>query len=91
MSKSIRTAISPICSARASHQVDRRLRKDEEPFLISLHFNAPHWPWEGPDDEAACRGAADSSLGGFDAGTIKTYARMVGEMDMQVGRIMKAL
>ena len=22
------------------------------PFLISLHFNAPHWPWEGPEDEA---------------------------------------
>jgi len=24
----------------------------KEPFLISLHFTAPHWPWEGPDDEA---------------------------------------
>jgi hypothetical protein len=22
------------------------------PFLVSLHFNAPHWPWEGPNDEA---------------------------------------
>jgi arylsulfatase A-like enzyme len=24
----------------------------KEPFLMSLHFTAPHWPWEGPDDEA---------------------------------------
>src|SRR3981189_1521034 len=21
------------------------------PFLISLHFNAPHWPWGGPGDD----------------------------------------
>ena len=26
--------------------------KAKRPFLLSLHFNAPHWPWEGPDDEA---------------------------------------
>src|SRR5580704_9751362 len=26
--------------------------KSGQPFLISLHFNAPHWPWEGPGDEA---------------------------------------
>ena len=26
--------------------------KSGRPFLISLHFNAPHWPWEAPGDEA---------------------------------------
>ena len=25
------------------------------PFLLSLHFNAPHWPWEAPGDEGLCR------------------------------------
>ena len=63
--------------------------KERKPFLISLHFNAPHWPWEGPDDEAAAQKL--TNLGAFDAGTLKTYARMVGEMDLQVGRILKAL
>src|SRR5215510_16138331 len=24
-------------------------------FFLSLHFNAPHWPWEGPEDEAKSR------------------------------------
>src|SRR6185295_250136 len=24
----------------------------KRPFFLSLHFNAPHWPWEGPDDQA---------------------------------------
>jgi arylsulfatase A-like enzyme len=59
------------------------------PFLISLHFNAPHWPWEGPEDEAESQRLV--TLGSFDAGTIKTYARMVAEMDMQAGRILKSL
>jgi len=26
--------------------------KAQQPFLISLHFSAPHWPWEGPGDAA---------------------------------------
>jgi arylsulfatase A-like enzyme len=63
--------------------------KEHKPFFISLHFNAPHWPWEGPEDEAISQKL--TNLGGFDAGTIKIYARMVVEMDVQVGRILKAL
>ncbi len=26
--------------------------KARQPFFLSLHFNAPHWPWEAPGDEA---------------------------------------
>jgi arylsulfatase A-like enzyme len=63
--------------------------KEHKPFFISVHFNAPHWPWEGPDDEAASK--TYTQQGGFDAGTIRTYAKMVGEMDLQIGRILKAL
>lgn len=63
--------------------------KQRKPFFISLHFNAPHWPWEGPGDEAFAQTV--TNLGAFDSGAIKTYARMVGEMDLQVGRVLKAL
>jgi arylsulfatase A-like enzyme len=63
--------------------------KEKKPFFISLHFNAPHWPWEGPEDEALSKTL--TNLGAFDQGTIKTYARMVVAMDQQVGRILKAL
>jgi arylsulfatase A-like enzyme len=63
--------------------------RERKPFFISLHFNAPHWPWEGPDDEKVAE--ALKSLGAFDAGTLKTYGRMVQAMDTQVGRILKAL
>ena len=30
----------------------------KEPFLLSLHFTAPHWPWEGPGDEEESNGFA---------------------------------
>jgi len=64
--------------------------KQRQPFYMSLHFNAPHWPWEGPGDEAAAK-TRTSALGAFDSGTLKTYGQMVVEMDRQVGRILKAL
>ncbi len=59
------------------------------PFLLSLHFNAPHWPWEGPGDEAESQRI--SALADRDGGSMKTYAEMVTRMDMQVGRVLKAL
>lgn len=63
--------------------------KGKKPFFISLHFNAPHWPWEGPEDEAISKTITNQQA--FDAGTIRTYAKMVGEMDLQVGRVLRAL
>ncbi len=65
--------------------------KSGQPFLISLHFNAPHWPWEGPGDEAESKRAARTSLRDFDGGTQKTYQRMIEAMDAQIGRVLEAL
>ena len=61
----------------------------KKPFMISLHFNAPHWPWEGPNDEEVSRKLR--SIYGFDNGSLKTYASMVTRLDFQVGRVLKAL
>jgi arylsulfatase A-like enzyme len=72
--------LTDLLAERAIQSINGYVR-ERKPFFISLHFNAPHWPWEGPDDESLA----------FDSGTLKTYARMVGDMDLQVGRIMKAL
>ena len=66
--------------------------KSVRPFLISLHFNAPHWPWEVPGDEAESnRLRSAKSLFDFDGGTQKTYQRMIEEMDRQIGRVLEAL
>lgn len=60
----------------------------KQPFLLSVHFNAPHWPWEGPEDEAA---ALKGGLSSFEAGNLATYGAMVKEMDKAIGRILREL
>ena len=65
--------------------------KSGQPFLISLHFNAPHWPWEGPGDEAESKRLAGTALRDFDGGTQKIYQRMIEAMDAQIGRVLEAL
>src|SRR6266705_922636 len=62
-----------------------------QPFLIGLHFNAPHWPWEAPGDQAESNRLRYEDLNDFDGGTQKTYQRMIGEMDLQIGRVLEAL
>jgi len=63
--------------------------KSKDPFLLSLHFTAPHWPWEGPDDEAESKRIRD--IRHRDGGTQKTYAAMVQSLDANIGRVLQAL
>jgi len=63
--------------------------RSREPFLLSLHFTAPHWPWQGPDDEAESRRIRD--IQHRDGGTQRTYAAMVQSLDANIGRVMQAL
>lgn len=63
--------------------------KSKEPFLLSLHFTAPHWPWEGPDDEAESKRIRN--IFHRDGGTQKTYAIMVQSLDVNIGRVLQTL
>jgi arylsulfatase A-like enzyme len=63
--------------------------KAKKPFFISLHFTAPHWPWEGPEDEAVSKQL--ESIYHLDGGSLKTFAAMVQRLDFQIGRVLKAL
>src|SRR5438105_99835 len=69
-----------------------RYARSAEPFLLSLHFTAPHWPWEGPDDEAESKRLRDvGSIRVRDSGTQATYAKMVQSLDANIGRVLQAL
>ncbi len=63
------------------------------PFLISLHFNAPHWPWEGPGDEKESKRLRDGKhpLAHWEGGSQKTYREIIEAMDRQIGRVVAAL
>jgi arylsulfatase A-like enzyme len=67
--------------------------KSGQPFLLSLHFNAPHWPWEAPGDQAESKRLAEQGRGlvDFDGGSQRTYERMIEAMDAQIGRVLEAL
>jgi arylsulfatase A-like enzyme len=58
---------------------------------MSLHFTAPHWPWEAPGDAAEAGRIAGTNLRHYDGGTQRTYYRMIESMDLQIGRVLQAL
>jgi arylsulfatase A-like enzyme len=61
------------------------------PFLLSLHFNAPHWPWEAPGDQAEAERLRGRDPIYWDGGSQETYRRMIAALDAQVGRVLAAL
>ena len=62
------------------------------PFFMSLHYTAPHWPWEAPEDERISqRFKAFADYWHHDGGTQKTYGKMVQRLDESIGRVLDAL
>ena len=66
--------LTDLFAARAISEIQDSARR-RQPFLLSLHFNAPHWPWEGPGDAALAETL--SSLRHDDGGSLEKYAEMV--------------
>ncbi len=65
--------------------------RSRNPFFVSLHFNAPHWPWEAPGDQSEAERLKTRNLAAYDTGTQKTYRGMIEAMDTQIGRVLRAL
>ncbi|RZL94592.1 MAG: twin-arginine translocation pathway signal protein [Variovorax sp.] len=81
--------LTDLLSRRAVDYVERMARQDA-PFFLSLHYTAPHWPWETRDDAAKAPAVKDN-LFDLTGGNIPTYRRMIHHMDEGVGWIMAAL
>lgn len=62
-------------------------RHREAPFYVSLHFTAPHWPWEAPylDEEFQERPATTNG------GSLEVFAAMMQALDQGVGKVMDTL
>ncbi len=63
------------------------------PFLLSVHYNAPHWPWVAREDAPESRRIAAEARGifHFDGGSVPTYLTMIRQMDEGIGRILRSL
>jgi arylsulfatase A-like enzyme len=84
--------LTDLLSARSVDYIDRMAAgaRDGTPFFLSLHYTAPHWPWETRDD-AAVAPALAKKLFHLDGGNIHSYRRMIHHMDEGIGQIMRAL
>ena len=80
--------MTDLLTARAVEFLKRRRTR---PFYLSLHYTAPHWPWEGSGDAALGRTRKrgyDEFRGG---GSFKIYAEMMRSLDAGVGAVLQAL
>jgi arylsulfatase A-like enzyme len=79
--------LTDLLSDRAAEYIRRPRRA---PFYLSLHYTAPHAPWEGPEDAAI--GHEDHGDGPMTkGGSLKIYGSMMKSMDAGIGRVLRAL
>ena len=81
--------LTDLLSRRAVDYVER-MAKQDAPFFLSLHYTAPHWPWETRDDIAHSP-AVKNNLFDLAGGNIHVYRRMIHHMDEGIGWLMAAL
>lgn len=79
--------LTDLFTERAVEFIHRRGAR--QPFLLSLHYNAPHWPWLTREDEEESKRI--TNIAHLDGGSVRTYAKMIHHMDEGIGRVMAAL
>ena len=61
-------------------------KKHNSPFFLSMQFNAPHWPWQGPGDKPY-----PDTMNLRAGGSQEVYARMMKSLDDAVKAILETL
>jgi arylsulfatase A-like enzyme len=67
----------------------QKASRTKQPFYLSVHYTAPHWPWEGPRDEETSRRL--KNLFHLDGGSPQIYAEIVKRLDYGVGKLLRQL
>ncbi|GFE79581.1 N-acetylgalactosamine-6-sulfatase [Steroidobacter agaridevorans] len=79
--------LTDILSKRAADYIRRKA--NDGPYMLSVHYSAPHWPWETRDDRAEAERI--KSLFHLDGGSVEIYQRMIHHMDEGIGWILQAI
>jgi arylsulfatase A-like enzyme len=79
--------LTDLISERACGFIERHARR---PFFMSVHYTAPHWPWETRDDGAESQ-RIGADIHHVDGGSLPVYQRMIHHMDEGIGRILDTL
>ena len=81
--------MTDLITARAVRFIEQNAK---QPFFVDVAYNAPHWPYQQPDQPSIARDNA-RHLGPFDepTNTRAEYAAMLERVDQGVGQIMASL
>jgi arylsulfatase A-like enzyme len=84
--------LTDVFSQRAVDYVKRHAAaaKAGKPFFLSLHYTAPHWPWETRDDADVAPEVA-ANLFHLHGGSVDRYRRMIHHMDEGIGALVAEL
>ena len=82
--------LTELLTQRAVSYVKRRR---SAPFFLSLHYTAPHWPWQGPKggETVTFTDKTIEPVTMGSGGSLKLYAEMMKSLDDGVGQVMQSL
>jgi len=79
--------LTDLITQRAVDWIGRAATGDA-PLFLSLHYTAPHWPWQTRADRAL---QVEGTLFHLAGGNVDTYRRMIHHMDEGIGAVLRAL
>jgi len=82
--------LTNLLTERALNYVKKRR---SAPFFLSLHYTAPHWPWQAPKGGETVT-FTDKTIEPVTmgrGGSLKLYAEMMKSLDEGVGRVMQGM
>jgi len=82
--------LTDLISNKSVDFVKRMAQDTTQPFFLSMHYTAPHWPWETREDHALSQTIKDNIFH-LQGGNIPTYHRMIHHMDEGIGWVVNAL
>lgn len=80
--------LTDLLSQKAADFIDKQT--EERPFLLSLHYSAPHWPWLTRDDAKESERTWNDGAH-LDGGSLEIYQKMIHHMDEGIGWVFDAL
>ncbi len=78
--------VTDMLSERACAHVSAACTRSE-PYFLSLHYTAPHWPWSAPSNEDAARVRELDRAQLLTGGSIRIYAEMMQILDRGIGEV----
>ena len=82
--------LTDLISNKSVDFVKRMAQDTTQPFFLSMHYTAPHWPWETREDHERAQTIKDNIFH-LQGGNIHTYHRMIHHMDEGIGWVVGAL